>query len=34
MFAILFTVTFFISFVILLRVIFKRHISARLQYAV
>lgn len=34
MFAILFTVTFFISFVMLLRVIFQKYISAGLQYAI
>ena len=34
MFAIMFTVTFLISFVILLHVIFGRHISARLQYGI
>ena len=34
MFAIMFTVTFLISFVILLRVIFGQHISARLQYGI
>lgn len=34
MFAIMFTVTFLILFVILLRVIFKQHISARLQYGI
>lgn len=33
MFAILFTVTFLISVVLLLRAVFKKHISARLQYA-
>ena len=34
MFAILFTVTFFISLILLLRAVFQRHISARLQYAI
>lgn len=34
MFAILFTVTFFISVILLLRAAFQKHISARLQYAV
>lgn len=34
MFAILFTVTFFISVVLLLRAVFQKHISARLQYAI
>lgn len=34
MFAILFTVTFFILVVLLLRVIFQKHINARLQYAI
>ena len=34
MYNILFTTTFFICIVLLLRVVFRRHISARLQYAI
>ena len=34
MYNILFTTTFFICIVLLLRAAFRRHISARLQYAV